>query len=77
MAKYILSPNAQRSLKKIRDYSLKNFGKSQTLIYLKNLRNKINYLADDHRLGKIRDDIKQGYYSAYYWLSYYLLHNQV
>ena len=65
MAKYILSPNAQKSLKEIKEYSLETFGKRQTLIYLEELNDKMKYLAENPQRGKIRNNIKQGYYSAY------------
>jgi len=65
MGKYILSPEAQSSLNKIRIYTLKNHGKSQTTIYLKQLRDKMQSLADNPGSGTARDEIKIGYYSAF------------
>ena len=38
MGKYVLSPEAQNSLREIKHYSLKNFGKRQTTIYLKKIQ---------------------------------------
>jgi len=65
MSKYILSPAAQKSLKQIRSYSLNNFGKHQTTLYLKKLRDRMQYLADQPARGTARDDIKAGYYSHF------------
>ena len=65
MGKYVLSPAAQTSLKNIRSYTLKNHGKSQTIIYLKKLRDKMQNLAGDPDRGTARDEIKNGYYSAF------------
>lgn len=63
MGKYVLSPQAQQSLKGIRAYTLENFGDKQTRRYLQQLRNRMNALADQPHLGKQRDDIKAGYHS--------------
>lgn len=65
MSRYILSPAAQESLQQIHSYSLSNFGKQQTLIYLRRLRDRMQYLADQPTRGKARDDIKAGYYSHF------------
>ena len=65
MSRYVLSPAAQESLKQIHKYSLENFGKRQTVLYLKKLRDRMQYLADSPARGKIRDDIKSGYYSHF------------
>ncbi len=65
MSQYVLSPAAQVSLKQIREYSLENFGKQQTVMYLKKLRDRMQYLADSPVRGKVRDDIKSGYYSHF------------
>ena len=65
MPKYILSPQAQSSLKSIRTYSLKQFGKQQTALYLKQLRDQMKELAASPSKGTARDEIKAGYYSAF------------
>ena len=65
MGKYILSPAAQNRLKEIKAYSLENFGKRQTTIYLKNLRDCMQGLADNPSKGTERPEIKQGYYSQF------------
>ena len=65
MPKYVLSPQAQASLKEIRSYSLENFGKRQTTLYLKKLRERMKDLAATPSKGKARDEIKVGYYSSF------------
>jgi len=65
MSKYILSPQAQKRLKQIRDYTLKNYGEKQKRVYMKMLRDKMRQAAQNPKKeGKSRDDIKTGYYSA-------------
>lgn len=65
MSKYILSPEAQNSLKEIRSYSLKNFGAKRTKRYLQDIRNRMRDLAKDPNRGKMRDDLKAGYRSDF------------
>jgi toxin ParE1/3/4 len=65
MAKYLLSPQAQTSLKNIQAYSLEHFGKKQTTAYLKNLRDCLRDLAATPSKGTARDDIKKGYHSYF------------
>ena len=65
MAKYLLSPAAQNSLKEIKAYSLKNFGTRQTTIYLKNLHACMQDLAENPSKGTERPEIKKGYYSKF------------
>ena len=65
MAKYILSPQAQRSLQDIRAYTLEHFGKQQTTAYLKILKKHMKDLAATPTRGKERDEIKVGYYSSF------------
>ncbi len=65
MPKYILSPQAQESLRDIRDFSLENFGKEQTNIYLQSIRKRMRDLAKQPSRGRIREDLKAGYYSDF------------
>ncbi len=65
MSKYILSPQAQVSLKDIRDYTLEHFGKQQTTLYLQKLRKRMRELAITPSKGQKRDEIKVGYYSSF------------
>ncbi len=60
---YILSPQAQDSLRSIHAYTLNNYGKKQTKLYVTLLRNAMRSAAKNPRSeGTERDDIKQGYY---------------
>ena len=80
MAKYILSPQAQRNLKDIRAYTLKNFGKQQTTAYLKILQKHMKALAATPSKGKKRDEIKTGYYSSFigsHTISYRIAHTHI
>ncbi len=64
MPRYILSPQAQKRLKQIRDYTLENHGKQQKKMYMKMLRDKMRLAAESpDKEGKERSDIKTGYYS--------------
>ncbi len=66
MPKYILSPEAKKSLKKIRNYTLENHGKQQTKIYLKMLRDQMkNIAAKPEVKGTSRNEIKESYYGAF------------
>lgn len=57
MSKYLLSPNAVQRLKDIEKYSLANFGKIQTGIYLRKLHERIKFTANNPKAGKLRKDI--------------------
>jgi len=63
MSKYILSPNAQKSLLSIKDYSLNQFGERQTKVYLQSIQAKFESVADNPETGRRRDEIKTGYLS--------------
>ncbi len=65
MGKYVLSPNAQESLKGIKAWSTEKFGARQTNIYLENLRARMRLLADNPKLGRARNEIKRGYFSYF------------
>lgn len=63
MSKYILSPNAKKSLRDIKTYSLEHFGDKQTQIYLDKIRERVRFVAEKPNRGKNRDEIKEGYFS--------------
>ena len=63
MGNYYLSPQAERSLIQISDYTLKNFGERQRKKYLTALRKHIRAAAANPKQGRARNEIKQGYYS--------------
>jgi toxin ParE1/3/4 len=60
MPNFVLSPQAQKSLKQIRSYILENFGKQETILYLNALRERMQHLAKHPSDGKTRDEIKAG-----------------
>ncbi len=64
MAKYYLSPQAERSLVQISDYTLKSFGERQRKKYLTALRKQMRAAAANPTQGRERNEIKQGYYSV-------------
>ena len=63
MSKYILSPNAQKSLRNIKTHSKKQFGDRQTAIYIEDIKTKLKYVANDPDKGRNREDVKRGYLS--------------
>ena len=65
MAKYVLSPAAQISLRKIKDYSTKNFGSQKSNTYLLAIREHMQFLAASPFAGLIREDINAAYYSSF------------
>ena len=65
MAHYKLSPLAQEDIKAIKSYSNDRWGKDKTTLYLSNLRQRMQWLADNPQLGLVRDDVKDGYYSLF------------
>lgn len=65
MTKFILSPEAQNSLKSIRAYSIKNFGTKRTKIYLQSIHKRFHELAENPSHGIIREDLNVGYYSNF------------
>ena len=65
MSKYILSIEAQNSLRKIQIYSTKNFGKVRTKQYLTDIRKRMKALAENPSRGIIREDLKVGYHSDF------------
>ena len=65
MSKYLLSPEAQKSLLNIKTYSVKTFDKKRTTIYLKALRDRMRALSESPLMGIARNEIKDGYYSYF------------
>ncbi len=65
MAKFVLSLQAQKSLKQIQRYTFENYGKQQTSLYLNGLRKRMQQLAKSPLDGKPRSEIKTGYYNYY------------
>ena len=65
MPKYVLSPEAKKSLSQISNYTLNNHGETQRKKYLKSLREKMRLISKSPDLGLKRDEIKEGYYSIF------------
>ena len=65
MSKYVLSPNAARSLERIADHSVREFGRQRAAAYLKDIADKFDYLAQAPDRGRKRDEIKPGYLSYF------------
>lgn len=63
MPEYILSPQAQKSLLQISEYTLENHGQQQKKSYLKMLRERMRTVAKNPDKGQERSEIKEGYYS--------------
>jgi len=63
MAKYRITPRARDDLINIAHYTQKHWGMTQRNTYLKNLEMRFNWLAKSPRLGKLRTDIADDYYS--------------
>ena len=63
MAKYVLSPQAQKSLLQISKYTLDTYGQQQKKIYLKMLRERMRMAAKKPSSGQQRSEIREGYYS--------------
>ena len=63
MPDYVLSPQAQNSLKQISRYTTENFGEQQNRKYIKLLRDKTRGAANSPDKGQKRSEIKEGYHS--------------
>jgi len=63
MAKYRITRRAEDDLKNIGRYTKKHWGKAQRNVYLKNLDNRFNWLAENPNYGMHRTDIAEGYHS--------------
>lgn len=63
MPDYVLSPQAQNSLRQISRYTRENFGEQQKRKYLKLLRDKMRSAAKSPDKGQGRSEIREGYYS--------------
>ena len=64
MPKFILSPEALKSLEQISAYTIENYGLQQKKAYLKMLRDGMRNAAKNPSRGKERSDIKEGYHSV-------------
>lgn len=61
--RYILSPNASRSLESLKQFSLEHFGERQTKSYLHDLLESMEQIAANPQIGRIRNELLQGCHS--------------
>lgn len=64
MAKYVVSPQAARSLRQISQYTLDHFGHRQQKKYLRDLRAAMRAAAKQPHHGRDQAEIKPGYRSV-------------
>lgn len=64
MARYVLSPRAEKSLIQISEYTVQNFGQVQKNEYLRMLREEMRKAAVSPSTGQARNEIKEGYFSV-------------
>ncbi len=65
MCEVVISPEAARSLQDIDDYTAAQFGPRQAIRYLESLIERLDYLAEDPKRGKKRDDLDMDLYSYF------------
>ncbi len=65
MLKYVVSPEAQKSLKQIKSFSVKQFGLDRAKRYLNEILLAFRELGENPDRGIIRDELMSGYYSYF------------
>jgi toxin ParE1/3/4 len=63
MNRYILSTEAQTDIISIREYTNTQWGRTQTELYMGQLRQRMQWLAANPNLGLRRDEVGAGYRS--------------
>ena len=63
MVNYLLSAIARQDIISIRDYTMDTWGEEQVSTYLSQLEQRFEWLTQNPRSGKKRDDVKEGYRS--------------
>lgn len=63
MSRYRLTPRALRDLDQITDHTLATWGERQAEKYLADLDQRLRWLAQNPKVGRLRDDIGEGYRS--------------
>ncbi|WP_034886434.1 type II toxin-antitoxin system RelE/ParE family toxin [Gillisia sp. JM1] len=66
MDHYILSRKTHEDIDEIYDFGIYEFGKNKALDYLIELRTYFQFILDNPRIGKHRNEIKEGLYSFPY-----------
>jgi len=59
---YELSAEADNDLEDIFEYTVKEFGVEQAVIYLTSINQILNDLIKNHKGGRTRNEIKEGLY---------------
>jgi len=62
MSGFRITPRARDDLKNIGRYTQKTWGKAQRDKYLLDMDQRFDWLSKRPKVGRIRDDIAQGYY---------------
>ncbi|VAW34971.1 hypothetical protein MNBD_GAMMA01-845 [hydrothermal vent metagenome] len=65
MTQYVLSPEAKKSLIQIKAFSTNQFGRLRATRYLQDIASRFKELASNPELGKLRNELKAGYYSYF------------
>jgi toxin ParE1/3/4 len=75
--KYKVRQSAKEDIKDIGHYTLKQHGRIQRDKYLKGIKECFDLIADAPTLGRLRNDIRQGYYCKEYGkhVVFYLIKN--
>ena len=63
MANYVLSELAQQDIISIRDYTMDTWGQEQVSKYLSQLEQRLEWLAENSKAGREREDVREGYRS--------------
>jgi toxin ParE1/3/4 len=61
LARFTLSPKAQRDLEEIWDFSTERWGEAQAETYVRSIRAAIETVAADPRRGRPCDEVRPGY----------------
>ncbi len=63
MRRFLVTPRALADLDAIADYTLATWGERQTKKYLSELEDRFGYLAVHPRVGRLRNEIGEGFRS--------------
>ncbi|MDC9725703.1 MAG: type II toxin-antitoxin system RelE/ParE family toxin [Gammaproteobacteria bacterium] len=76
---YKLTTDAQSDLIQIRKYTLIEWGKKQSELYLSKLQQTITLLSESPEMGKKRPDVLDGVFSFPYYshVIYYVVHDEL
>jgi toxin ParE1/3/4 len=76
---YRLTPRALKDLDQIADYTLAQWGEHQMEKYLSNLATRFQWLSQNPGVGRLRDEVGQGYrsYRQGSHLIFYIVENDV